>query len=89
MTKIWNGPGYESGPDSHDRGARAWYGLERGASLGGLAGANPFSIAVDHFRYWIKQDPAFDWHTVTEASFFDDFLTSVEKFNEVIGTDDD
>jgi Tannase and feruloyl esterase len=89
VNKIWNGPVTSPGPDSHDRGARAWYGLERGASLAGLAGPSPFSIAVDHFRYWIKQDPAFDWHTVTEASFFDDFLTSVEKFNEVIGTDDD
>ena len=89
VNKIWDGPVTSPGPDSHERVERAWYGLERGASLGGLAGSIPFGIAVDHFRYWIKQDAAFDWRTVTQASFFDDFLTSVDKFNEVIGTDDD
>lgn len=73
----------------HNKNGKAWYGLERGTPLFFLAGAAPFSIAVDHFRYWIKQDATFDWHTVTEASFFDDFRTSVKKFNEVIGTDDD
>jgi hypothetical protein len=90
VNKIWDGPVTSPDPGNPHEGAdRAWYGLERGASLGGLAGPLPFSIAVDHYRYWIKQDPAFDWHTVTEASFFDDFVTSIEKFNDVIGTDDD
>jgi hypothetical protein len=54
-----------------------------------LAGTNPFSIATDHFRYWIHQNPSFDWHTVTYASFVTDMLTSIAKFNDVIGTDDD
>jgi Tannase and feruloyl esterase len=44
---------------------------------------------VDHFRYWIHQNASFDWHTVTEVSFFNDMLTSIAKFNDVIGTDDD
>jgi hypothetical protein len=44
---------------------------------------------VDHFRYWIYQDPTFNWHTVTETSFINDMLTSIAKFNDVIGTDDD
>jgi hypothetical protein len=55
----------------------------------GLAGTNPFSIANDHFKYWIHQSPTFDWHTVTESSFTNDMLTSIAKFNDVIGTDDD
>lgn len=97
VSKIWDGPVDSSGHVHHvawhgsDRGkrnGRAWYGLERGTSLGGLAGTNPFSIAVDHHRYWIKQDAAFDWKTVTEESFFDDFKLSIKKFNDVIGTDD-
>jgi Tannase and feruloyl esterase len=83
VNKIWDGP----------RDAQhnlEWYGLDRGASLsGGLAGTNPFSIATDHLRYWIHQDPNFDWHTLTEASFTTDFLTSISKFNDIIGTDDD
>src|SRR5262249_17500123 len=33
--------------------------------------------------------PSFDWHTVTEASFVTNMLESIEKFNDVIGTDDD
>jgi hypothetical protein len=82
VNKIWDGP----------RDAQhnlAWYGLDRGASLSGLAGTSPFSIATDHFRYWIHQDPNFDWHTLTEASFITDYLTSIAKFNDIIGTDDD
>jgi hypothetical protein len=84
VNKIWDGP-------RNAKGNRAWYGLERGTPLSGffaLAGTIPFTIAVDHFRYWIHQNPSFDWHTVTEASFLNDMLTSIAKFNDVIGTDD-
>jgi len=82
VNKIWDGP-------RDSRGNPVWYGLERGASLAGLAGSTPFPIATDHFRYWIHQNPAFDWHTVTEASFVTDMLNSIAKFNDVIGTDDE
>jgi len=82
VDKIWDGP-------RDANGNRVWFGLERGTSLLSLAGSPPFSIATDHFKYWIHQDPAFDWHTVTEASFVHDMLTSIAKFNDVIGTDDD
>ncbi len=85
VNKIWDGPKDASGNP-------AWFGLARGTVLGGvfgLAGLTPFSIAVDHYKYWIKQDPNFDWHTVTEAAYFGDELTSISKFNNVIGTDDD
>ena len=88
VNKIWDGPVATSGGHGYHGGGRAWYGLERGTLLGALAGTNPFSIAVDHYRYWIKQDAAFDWKTVTEESFFEDFVESIEKFNDVIGTDD-
>jgi len=80
VNKIWNGP-------VNAKGEKIWFGLERGAPLGSLAGTNPFAIAREHFQYWIHQDPDFDWRTVTEASFVDDFATSQELFNEVIGTD--
>jgi hypothetical protein len=82
VNKIWDGP---REPD----GTQVWYGLERGASLLGLGGSTPFSIATDHFRYWIHQDPTFDWHTVTPVSFLTDMMSSIMKFNDVIGTDDD
>jgi hypothetical protein len=80
VNKIWNGPVNASGE-------KIWFGLERGTPLNGLAGTNPFSIAVDHFRYWIHQDATFDWRTVTEASFVTDFAKSQELFNAAIGTD--
>jgi len=92
IDKIWNGPVASPGHGGwHHGSGRAWYGLERGAALVGffnLANPVPFPIAESHHKYWIKRDPTFDWHTVTEASFFNDFLLSVKKFNEVIGTDD-
>jgi len=80
VSKIWDGP--------RDRkGKRLWFGLDRGASLLGLDGPVPFTIATDHFAYWIHQNPSFDWHTVTETSFVTDFFTSEAKFEDVIGTD--
>jgi hypothetical protein len=80
VRKIWDGP-------RDSKGKRLWFGLDRGASLGGLDGTNPFTIATDHFAYWIHQNPSFDWHTVTESSFVTDFFTSEAKFQDVIGTD--
>jgi hypothetical protein len=56
--------------------------------LGGLAGTNPFPIATTHFQHWLRQDPSFDWRTLTEADFEADFMRSQQKFNKVIGTDD-
>jgi Tannase and feruloyl esterase len=82
VRKIWNGP------TDRDGKKRLWFGLERGASLLGLAGSVPFPIATTHFQYWIRQNPSFDWRTLTEADFEADFRESQRKFNEVIGTDD-
>ena len=81
IRRIWNGPTNASGD-------RLWFGLERGAPLNGLAGAQPFGIAQQHFQYWIRQDPAFDWKTVTPATFERDFRESQRKFHDAIGTDE-
>ena len=87
VRKIWDGP-----RDSN--GQRLWFGLDRGAVLAtplpfsfGLDAPTPFTIATDHFAYWLHQDPKFDWHTVTESSFVTDFFNSETKFEDVIGTD--
>ncbi len=80
VRKIWDGP-------RDSRGHRLWFGLDRGASTAGLDGTLPFPIATDHFAYWLRQNPSFDWHTVTETSFAKDFFASESKFEEVIGTD--
>jgi pimeloyl-ACP methyl ester carboxylesterase len=81
VRKIWNGPTSASG-------GRLWFGLERGTPLNGLAGNNAFPIAATHFRYWIRQDPKFDWRSLSEADFEAEFRASQRKFHEVIGTDD-
>jgi pimeloyl-ACP methyl ester carboxylesterase len=81
IRKIWRGP-------TSSTGERLWFGLEPGTPLGGLAGTNPFPIATTHFQHWLRQDPSFDWRTLTEADFEADFMRSQQKFNKVIGTDD-
>jgi pimeloyl-ACP methyl ester carboxylesterase len=81
VRKIWRGP-------TSSTGERLWFGLEPGTPLGGLAGTNAFPIATTHFQHWLRQDPAFDWRTLTEADFEADFNRSQQKFNTVIGTDD-
>jgi hypothetical protein len=83
VRKIWEGP-------TTTEGRRLWFGLERGTSLlGGWFTGSVLQIPIDYFRYWLYEDPTFDWHTVTEASFPADFRLSERKFHDVIGTDDD
>jgi pimeloyl-ACP methyl ester carboxylesterase len=64
------------------------YGLAKGAPLNFLAGNGPFPIAVDHFRYWIEPNPAFDWKTLDYAGFEQSFRVSQQLVDGVIGTDD-
>ncbi len=87
VDKIWDGV-IENG------NKRDWFGLERGTPLVaggfglGLAGAIPFSIAPDHFKFWVEQNPSFDWHSFTETSFIQAMKEGEIKFHDVIGTDD-
>jgi tannase/feruloyl esterase len=82
INKIWDGP-----PGPKD-GERLWFGLERGTTFLGLDAPSPFIISTQWFQYWVDQNPAFDWHTITEASFAQQFKESELKFHDVIGTDD-
>lgn len=81
VNAIW------AGPETED-GAALWYGLTRGTQLGGLAGPQPFPIAEAHQRFWIEQNPLWDWRTLDRAGFEENFSESQQKFNAVIGTDD-
>ena len=83
VRKIWNGP------TSSRTGKRLWFGLEPGASFAGLANPTPFAIASTHLAYWVNQNPAFDWRSVTEAGFEEQFRASIGKFSEIIGTEED
>lgn len=87
IRKIWEGP-------RRRNGSFLWYGLPRGApfTLSATAGtpltARPLGIPLDWFRYFLAQDPAWDWTTLTHASYEQFWDQSVEQYNAVIGTDD-
>jgi feruloyl esterase len=88
IRKIWDGPRGEDG-------SFLWYGLARGTDLSALAATDgsppagkPFSIPLDWFRYFLLQDPQWDWTTLTPAEFELLWRQSVEEFGDVIGTDD-
>jgi hypothetical protein len=87
VRKIWEGP---RGQD----GTFLWHGLARGTDLIALAGTGgspltgkPFGIPLDWFRFFLIQNPEWDWTTLTPAGFELLWRQSVEQFGEVIGTD--
>jgi feruloyl esterase len=88
IRKIWEGP---RGQD----GKFLWYGLARGTDLFALASTRgspltgrPFDIPLEWFRYFLLQDPKWDWTTLTPAGFELLWKQSVEQYGAVIGTDD-
>jgi Tannase and feruloyl esterase len=90
VNKIWNGPPgplASLGPSAPLASQRLWFGLERGAPLELLDGATPFSISTQYLQYWVNQNPAFNWKTLTEQDFAFPFIESEIKFHGVIGTD--
>jgi hypothetical protein len=86
INAMWQGP---RGVD----GEFLWYGLERDAPLVALNNSSggtgmPFFVALDWFRYWLLQDPAWDWQTMTDESYLLLFQQSVLQYQAVIATDD-
>ena len=69
IRKLWEGP-------RRADGGPLWYGPARGADLNPLAASRgtpltpqAFGFSVDWLRYFITQDPQFDWTTVTPAAY--------------------
>jgi hypothetical protein len=81
INKIWAGPN-TSGKNY------LWYGLLPGADIPPLNSAAGFIFSVNHIKYWLKQDPSFDWKTLSLDQYFDLFRQSVDEYRSVIGTDD-
>jgi hypothetical protein len=82
MAKIYRGP------VSTD-GQKFWVGFPPGASNSLMAWASPPNIILlDHLTHWVKQDPTFDWRTLTYAGFEEAFRTAEYKFANIIGSDD-
>ena len=87
IRKFWEGP-------HRADGSFLWYGMTRGADLSALYGSrgNPpkpqaFGISLDWFRYFLAQDPQFDWAAMTPAGYERFWDQSVEQYGNVIGTD--
>ena len=87
IRKLWEGP---RRPD----GSALWYGQARGADLNALTASrgNPpkpqaFAFANDWLKYWITQNPQFDWTTLTPEAYQRYWDQSIEQYGIVIGTD--
>ena len=87
IRKIWEGPRRRDG-------SFLWYGLPRGADFGGLSRTGgsppmgqPMGITLDWWRYFLTQNPKWDWTTITPALFEQMWDQSVEEFGAAIGTD--
>jgi len=87
IRKLWDGPRKEDG-------SFLWYGQSRGADLNALAASRgnplkpqPFIYTVEWLKYFITQNPQFDWTTISAAGFQHYWDQSVEEYGIVIGTD--
>ena len=86
VARIWAGP-------KRADGTLLWYGLPPGAAFtlsttGGTPPApRPFGITLDWFRYFLTQNPAWEWTSLTPAGYEQYWDQAVEQFNAVIGTD--
>jgi feruloyl esterase len=88
IRKLWHGP---TRPD----GSFLWYGQARGADLNAVTASRgtplktqPFPFANDWLRYFITQNPQFDWTTMTPAAYHAYWDQSFEQYDSVIGTRD-
>jgi hypothetical protein len=84
---IWEGPRRKDG-------SFLWYGLTRGASFAGVSGTGgsplggmPNPITLEWWRFFLNQNPQWDWHTLTRDSYENYWTQSVEEFSAVIATD--
>jgi hypothetical protein len=87
IRKIWDGPRREDG-------SFLWYGQTRGADLRMLAATRgtplkpqAFPFVVFWLKYFLTQNPQFDWTTLTPAAYERLWDQSVEEYGTVIGTD--
>lgn len=88
VRRIWEGPRRQDG-------SFMWYGLPRGTALTALAQTTgtpltgvPFGIPHDWFKYFLSQDPKWDWKTLTRDRFERLFDQSAEQYYLTYGPDD-
>jgi len=86
IRNLWRGP-------RRDDGGSLWYGQSRGADLNAMAASvgtpvkpRAFPFSVDWLRYFLTQDPQFDWATITPAAYQLFWDQSAEQYGVVIGS---
>jgi hypothetical protein len=87
IRKIWQGPRRQDG-------SFLWYGLQRGGDFSGLTstGGTPLAgrpnpITMEWWRYFLNQNPQWDWTVLTPALYEQYWDQSVEEFSAVLATD--
>ena len=87
IRKIWQGPRRRDG-------SFLWYGLQPGGDFGGVSATGgtpltglPMGITLDWWKYFLTQNPQFDWTTLTYSAYEQLWDQSTEEFAAVIGTD--
>ena len=87
IRRIWQGPRRQDG-------SFLWYGLQRGADFSGLSAtggdpllAKPNPITMEWWRYFLNQNPQWDWTVLTPALYEQYWDQSVEEFSAVLATD--
>jgi feruloyl esterase len=87
IRQLWDGPKTKDG-------RFLWYGQWRGADLAAVSPTRgtpptvqPFPFSADWLRYYLTQNPQFDWTTVGPDAYERYWNQSVEEYGLVIGTD--
>jgi feruloyl esterase len=87
IRKIWQGPRRQDG-------SFLWYGLQRGADFFALSSTGgtplvpkPNGITLEWWRYFLNQNPQWDYMSLTPALYEQYWDQSVEEFSAVLATD--
>jgi len=84
VNKIWDGPRTAAG-------RKLWVGWERGT--GGVLGLTPAATGAPSLfgeqinRYWVHQDPLFNWRSISEAAFASEQRNLTRQFSQFVGSD--
>jgi feruloyl esterase len=83
VNRIWDGP-------RNVRGQRLWGGIPRGTSFSGQVPGGINNLIIDQFvRFWLTQDPTFEWPAqITMENFGEYFELASRKFGNGIAESD-
>jgi len=84
VNQIWDGPRTAAG-------RKLWVGWERGT--GNVLGLTPAATGAPSLfgeqinRYWVHQDPLFNWRSITQEAFASEQRNLTRQFSPFIGSD--